>query len=205
MNDKRLIMKSKRLSWLLRFGAAEVGLKMDPAGWCDIGDVLRQLHLSQSDLEEVVRRNNKRRLELSGGRIRASQGHGMETLPVTREALEASWAVVNADDHIWHGTSLASAQGIALQGIQSLKRTHVHMARSLDSHVGKRAGVQVMLEVSPVRLRAQGIDVYASPNGVILTRCVPPDCIVGIRCLSKKAQAAGPALHALFGLTSASS
>ena len=39
--------------------------------------------------------------------------------------------------------------------------------------VGKRAQVDLMLEVSPARLRAQGLRVFRSQNGVVLVRRAP--------------------------------
>jgi putative RNA 2'-phosphotransferase len=46
--------------------------------------------------------------------------------------------------------------------------------------VGKRAQVDVLLEVSVARLRDHGLTVWRSPNGVLLVRRVPPDCIVRV-------------------------
>jgi putative RNA 2'-phosphotransferase len=54
----------------------------------------------------------------------------------------------------------------------------VHLAEAIDSTVGKRAAVDVMLEVSPTRLREHQIGLYRSPNGVILARHVPAGAIV---------------------------
>src|SRR5262245_52781333 len=95
---------SKQLSWLLRHGAPSEGISMDAAGWVAIADVLGALRISRGQLDEVVRENNKSRLEVRGDRIRACQGHSREGMPVTEDALEASWEPHKGAASLWHGT-----------------------------------------------------------------------------------------------------
>lgn len=192
------IETSKKLSWLLRHGAVEAGVAMDTAGWVAVSDVLRFLRTTRDRLDEAVEENTKSRLEIRGERIRASQGHSTENMPVTREALEASWTERHDELSIWHGTSVKVLPAIAREGIVPQARTHVHLTSALDSAVGKRSQVDVMLEVSPARLRAQGLRVFESQNGVILVREVPPSCIVGLKALVEKARKNEASLRALF-------
>ncbi|HTW97898.1 MAG TPA: RNA 2'-phosphotransferase, partial [Acidimicrobiales bacterium] len=63
-------------------------------------------------------------------------------------------------------------------------RSHVHLAPSPDSSVGKRASADVLLEISSERLAQAGIVVYRSPNGVLLVRLVPVAALVGLRAIS---------------------
>jgi putative RNA 2'-phosphotransferase len=191
---------SKQLSWLLRHGAGEVGLEMDAAGWAEIADVLRALDMSRAALMEAVEHNDKGRLEVRGGRIRACQGHSLAGMPVTAEALEATWTPREGDAPVWHGTRTAALAGIAREGILPGARTHVHLAEAIDSVVGKRAAVDVMLEVAPARLREAGIGLFQSPNGVILARRVPAACIVGLVPMVEKARRREAELTALLGL-----
>jgi putative RNA 2'-phosphotransferase len=191
---------SHQLSWLLRHGANEAGLDMDVAGWAEIADVLRVLRMSRATLEQAVRENDKARYEVRGSRIRACQGHSLAGMPVTPEALEASWDRRAEDGPVWHGTRIAAVAGIAREGILAGERTHVHLADAIDSTVGKRANVDVMLEVSPARLAAAGIGLFVSPNGVILARWVPPAAIVGLRSMTDRAEQKAEALRALLGL-----
>jgi putative RNA 2'-phosphotransferase len=190
---------SKRLSWLLRHGAAEAGVEMDAAGWAQIEHVLAALKMSRTVLDQVVRENNKSRFEIEGEKIRACQGHSTGGTTVSLEALEASWNRWLDDGSLWHGTSVGAAHSIASTGIQPRKRTHVHLARAIDSVVGKRAGVDVLLEVSPSRLRAKGLTVFESTNGVILVREVPAGCIVGVQAMTRAGQRAEERLRQLFG------
>jgi len=68
----------------------------------------------------------------------------------------------------------ASTAAIRREGLEPGRRTHVHLAPSKDSQVGRRTSVEVLLGVDPGNLA-----VYRAPNGVLLTREVPPDAIVG--------------------------
>ena len=171
---------SQKLSWLLRHGANEAGLAMDAAGWSEIADVLRILDMGAEGLRSAVEHNDKDRLELDGSRIRACQGHSLEGMPVTQEALEFTWTAVTPNESLWHGTRVAAVDGIAAQGIVPAGRTHVHLAPTRTSRVGKRASVDVLLEISPRELAAQKVQVFRAPNGVLLVRRVPVAAIVGV-------------------------
>ncbi len=200
MARDRMVENSKKMSWLLRHGAASEGITMDAAGWVDIAAVLRALRLSQAELDAVVRDNSKSRFEVEGSRIRATQGHSTAPGAVSLDALEASWAQYEGEASLWHGTSTLAIEGIAREGIQSIARTHVHLAAATDSHVGKRANVAVLLEVSVLRLREQGIAVFQSPNGVVLVRSVPASCIVGLVGVTREGRAREAELRARLGL-----
>jgi putative RNA 2'-phosphotransferase len=189
---------SHALSWLLRHGASESGLDMDAAGWARVDEVLRTLGMSRAALEGAVIENNKARFEVRGGRIRACQGHSLAGTPVTLDGLEASWERFAGEGPVWHGTRIAAVASIAREGLLPGERTHVHLAEALDSTVGKRAGVDVMLEVSPARLSAAGVGLFVSPNGVLLARSVPPPAIVGLRAMTDRARRSGDALAALL-------
>jgi putative RNA 2'-phosphotransferase len=166
---------SRALSKLLRHTAGERGLTMSADGWAPIADVLRVLELSRERLDLAVRENDKQRLQVDGERIRACQGHSAEGMPVTREALENSWERVHPADLLWHGTNRAALPGIEREGLHAGRRTHVHLAPARDSHVGRRTSVEVLLGVDCTDLA-----VYRAPNGVLLTREVPPDAIVRV-------------------------
>jgi putative RNA 2'-phosphotransferase len=176
-----LARKSKKLSWLLRHGAREMGLVMDSAGFALIGEVLRMAGLSREEFDEVVAENNKSRYEVRGKQVRAVQGHSLEGTPVTLDGLERSWDEVLGDAPLYHGTSVVAARAIlAGEGIHSAARTHVHLAAAVDSTVGKRAGVDVLLVISPARLRASGLRIFRAPNGVLLARAIPAATIVDV-------------------------
>lgn len=200
MNTAATIRLSKRLSWLLRHGAGEAGLDMDAAGWTPVAQVLTALKISHADLEEAVRRNDKGRLQLVGDRVRACQGPSLEGMPVTRAALEATWVMVTPSRSLWHGTSVASVAGIAAGGLLPGRRSHVHLAADADARVGKRARVDLLLEVSPRELAEHGLHIFQAPNGVLLVRHVPVTCIVAVRAANPAGQRALPAARRALGL-----
>ena len=164
---------SRAISRLLRHTAGERGLTMSADGWAAITDVLRELAMDRAALDKAVEENDKQRLQVDGDRIRACQGHSLDGMPVTREALENSWERVYPDHLLWHGTNWAALPAIRREGLRPGRRTHVHLAPSEDSPVGRRTAVEVLLAVDSGNLA-----VFLAPNGVLLTREVPADAIV---------------------------
>lgn len=144
---------------------------MSPDGWSSIQDVCALLDLTRPQLDEAVAQNDKRRLQVDGGLIRACQGHSRLNMPVTLEALEASWAVYDLQGLLWHGTNAQAVGSITATGLHPGRRTHVHLTQTRDSPLGRRTPVQ--LAVDPA-----GLAVFEAPNGVLLTRSVPPENIV---------------------------
>ena len=193
--------KSQQLSWLLRHGANETGLAMDAGGFAPVADVLRHARLTRDELDDVIRENNKSRYELAadGLRVRACQGHSMEGTPVTREGLEATWLVVDKDEVIFHGTNVIAARSILAEGIDAQARTHVHLAESEGATVGKRANVDVLLAVSPAKMRECGFTIWRAPNGVLLARQVPKEAIVDVVAQNRPGERALEELMALLG------
>jgi putative RNA 2'-phosphotransferase len=175
---------------------------MDETGWMDVDDLLAFFNMSRADLDLIVNTNDKCRLQLVGQRIRACQGHSADNRAVTREALEASWLEYVGDESIWHGTSTDTLKQIAREGILPITRTHVHCAPARDSIVGKRSDVAVMLEISPARIREVGLRIFVAPNGVVLVRYVPPEAIVGLIALTKRAKKQEAELRAYLGIGS---
>jgi putative RNA 2'-phosphotransferase len=196
----RVARRSRRLSWLLRHGAGQAGLAMNTAGWAPIDEVMAVLGIDRAQLDEAVERNDKRRLEVDGDRIRACQGHSLDGMPVTRAALEATWRPVRPSDPLWHGTGVASLAPIAARGLHPGRRSHVHLAAAPDSRVGKRARVDLLLGVDPARLAAAGLGVFEAPNGVLLVREVPAACITELLAASASGTAALGEGRRLLGL-----
>lgn len=193
MNTKETVALSKKLSWLLRHAAAEEGVALDGAGWASIEEVLAKLSMTAEQLEQVVSQNDKSRFELEGEFIRATQGHSKAN-SVSLEELEASWTRYEGAGPLWHGTRVAALPGIAAEGLLPLRRTHVHLAPSVESHVGKRSYVDVLLEISAPILAERLVPAFVSPNGVVLARFVPREAIVGLRAMTKAAQKIEPEL-----------
>lgn len=192
------IAASKKLSWLLRHGAREAGVTLDLEGWASLDEVLRVLSLSEETVLRVVASNEKKRFELDAltRRMRASQGHS-EGL-VESESIESTWTRFEGESPLFHGTQRAHVAQIAREGLIAMSRTHVHLAASKDALVGKRANVDVLLAIDPVKVRAEGEALFVSPNGVILARRIPPSAIVGLEAMTRASRAEEAALRAVF-------
>jgi putative RNA 2'-phosphotransferase len=165
---------SRAISKLLRHTAGERGLAMSADGWAEIDDVLRVLGIDRDHLDLAVRENDKQRLQVDGQKIRACQGHSVQNMPVTREALENSWRRVAPDQLLWHGTNQGALAQIQEHGLLAGRRTHVHLAPAKNSRVGRRSAVDVLLGIDPAAL---GQPVFEAQNGVLLTRFVPAHAI----------------------------
>lgn len=199
MDERTIVQASKKLSWLLRHGAAEAGVALDSEGWADISAVLSALRLPRAQFDAAVAQNNKKRFEVDGDRVRACQGHSAGV--VSRDAVESSWVELSqTEGTIWHGTSLDAIAQIAKEGLLPVSRTHVHLAEHTNSTVGKRANVDVLLGVSIAAMRAAGEPLWKSPNGVILARRVPPGAIVEVRAAHPRAERGLDRVRALFTL-----
>ncbi|XP_043406599.1 tRNA 2'-phosphotransferase 1 isoform X4 [Chelonia mydas] len=151
---------SKALSYVLRHGAAQLGLEMGADGFLDVAALLslpRFGGVSVADVRHVVETNDKRRFALrphpSDGRlqIRANQGHSLQVSELELIPLLEPTALPQT---IAHGTYLRHWPAICRGGLSRMGRNHIHLAPGLpgDGHV-----------------LSDGIQFYRSANGVILT------------------------------------
>ncbi len=171
-NDVRI---SKLLALVLRHEPEKVGLRLDPAGWAGIDDLLagiadHGMDLSEDDLRRIVAESDKQRYVIDGGRraIRANQGH---SVPV-----DLGLEPLAPPDQLYHGTATRFLDEILTSGLRPMSRQHVHLSAAADTarKVGSRHGKPCVLTVAAARMAANGSDFYRSLNGVWLTAAVPP-------------------------------
>jgi putative RNA 2'-phosphotransferase len=169
---------SKLLSFALRHDPAALGLHLDPAGWADAASVIEALRargeaVTQEELAEIVRTNDKQRFALHEGRIRASQGHSVPVdLGLTPQTPPA---------RLYHGTVDRFVDGIRRQGVVRGTRAHVHLSSTVDtaqSVARRRRGAHVVLTVGALEMHRAGHLFFVSANDVWLTERVPPEFIV---------------------------
>lgn len=172
------VQLSKFLSLILRHAPETIGLKLDANGWVAVDDLLNtaEAHgtvISRDRLEEVVFSNDKQRFAFSpdGLRIRANQGH---SVPVDLELTPTEPPPV-----LYHGTATRFLPSICSQGLQRMRRQHVHLSgiRAQAYRVGTRHGRPVVLEIDAKRMADVGHLFFRSDNGVWLTGFVPVDFI----------------------------
>lgn len=175
MNETRLVKISKFLSKHLRHDPEGLGLTLAPGGWVAVDDLLaactrRRFGLSRTELDEVVAQNSKQRFSFdeAGTRIRANQGHSVE---VDLQLAPSAPPVV-----LYHGTGHQTAGLIGREGLEKMRRRHVHLSADIETAraVGARHGRPVLFAVDAAAMASAGHLFYRSDNGVWLTDAVPP-------------------------------
>jgi 2'-phosphotransferase len=179
LDAKETIVLSKLLSKVLRHDALKMGFKMGSDGRVSVDELLRHQKFRRftlTNIRDVVDGCDKKRFELSESEdgalmIRASQGHTIDSIAdseLLTEVLDASEVPVCI-----HGTYKAFLPLILENGLNKMKRNHIHMAVGLpgaDEVIsGMRKSCQVILYINVAAAMAAGVKFYRSSNGVILT------------------------------------
>lgn len=152
-------------------------LEVDEAGWAPLDQLLEALRrdrpawsdLAVGDLEEMIRRSEKRRYEIHEGRIRALYGH---SLPDRLEKEPAE-----PPPSLFHGTDPAALPDIRGEGLRPMGRQYVHLSidRQAAEEVGRRkARNPAVLRVDAAAAHAGGVTFYAGNEKVWLSDRVPP-------------------------------
>ncbi len=165
---------SKFLSLILRHNPNKIGITLDENGWVKVDILLENLkkanvYLSFDELKELVENNNKKRFAFDGDfkKIRASQGHSLE--------IDLDYQEQKPPDILFHGTSTEHLKLIRSQGLNKMKRHHVHLSQDETTalQVGKRHGTPIILKVNSIGMFNDGFAFYLSENNVWLTEFVP--------------------------------
>ncbi|KAJ4462705.1 putative phosphotransferase KptA/Tpt1 [Paratrimastix pyriformis] len=166
---------SHKLTYILRHGAIKEGVPINHAGQVKVSDLLAHNQfrgLTPEMLQRVVDTNDKKRFTIENidgvPYIKAVQGHSMavevDMTPIAR-AEDVPIAV--------HGTNLAAWQIIRHQGLKPMGRLHVHFASGLPREDGVISGMRsssdVLIYLDVRRALADGMALFRSANGVILT------------------------------------
>lgn len=116
----------------------------------------------------MVATDGKRRFEIRGDRIRASQGHSVD--------VDLGLPPATPPPYLWHGTVARSLGAIRAEGLRRMNRHDVHLSpdRETATRVGARRGRPVVLTVDAGAMHRDGHMFRVSANGVWLTQAVPP-------------------------------
>jgi len=171
---------SKRMSYVLRHHPETIGITLDEYGWADVSTLLEKLGVTTQELSEVVGTDKSKRF---GSRFRfnedktmvkANQGHS-DALGIKNDMKP-----INPPFILYHGTSEKVIDTIRKEGLNKMKRQHVHLSIDVDTAkevAGRRKGKNVILEIEAKAMYADGIKIYLSENGVYLTDFVDPKYI----------------------------
>jgi putative RNA 2'-phosphotransferase len=174
----RIVRTSKFLSLVLRHQPETIGLQLDAQGWVPVSELLQALStsrfpLSLSELQELVRSNDKQRFSFSedGSRIRASQGHSL--------SIDLGYERAVPPATLFHGTAERFLQSIQKSGLLKGQRHHVHLSAEPETalKVGSRYGRPVVLQIASDQMNKNGHLFFRSANGVWLTEFVPVEYI----------------------------
>lgn len=157
------------LSYLLRHDkAAFKNGNIDDKGWRNVSELIG-LGITQSELDEIVETNNKKRFEYNSDKtkIRARQGH---SIPVDVDLKEST-----PPDVLYHGTATRFIDSIKEKGLIRGTRLYVHLSKDEDTaiNVGSRHGDPYVITVDCKSMVKDGFKFYLSNNDVWLTECVP--------------------------------
>lgn len=171
---------SRMLSKILRHSADKQQIPMDANGFVKVTDLLKLSQFNKTTVEDIqwiVQNDAKKRFTLVEGEqmaIRANQGHSIARLEVemTQITLENIAELLPGDGVVIHGTFKDKLDSILANGLDRMKRQHIHFAISLANSVatGIRRNCNVLIYVDLRKCLADGIEFYLSSNNVVLTR-----------------------------------
>ncbi|XP_056020547.1 uncharacterized protein LOC125649502 isoform X2 [Ostrea edulis] len=175
-DEDPVVFLSKKLSFILRHGAEKMGFQLMPGGYLWVDDILRRneyRHFTVEDVRHVVTTNDKQRFHLEEDqghlKIRANQGHslevdGLEMTPIT-DAKEAPEVI--------HGTYSSSWDIIKEQGLNKMKRNHIHFAAGEPGEngviSGMRTSCEIIIMIDVEKALNSGLKFFRSANNVILS------------------------------------
>lgn len=165
---------SKYLSFILRHKPDDIGMQIDSNGWCSIDDLLEKINkkgkvISIEILAEIVESDSKSRYLFNEdkSKIRANHSHSIE--------IDLGLSAIEPPDVLYHGTPVRFSGSIMADGLQKMKRHHVHLSEDIDTAkiLGQRRGEFCVLKVDAKRMHKDGYKFYKSDNDVYLTDNVP--------------------------------
>ena len=178
MNHEQQKRISKRLSLHLRHEPQSLGLTLGEGGWVGVDALLaafakKYSPLTQEELEEVVRDNDKQRFSFdpTGTKIRANQGHSAQ--------VDLQLEPQTPPEVLYHGTPAQSLSAVLAEGLKKMSRHHVHLSPDVETatRVGQRRDKPVILRVRAREMHQAGYVFYCSDNGVWLVDEVPAEWI----------------------------
>lgn len=171
---------SKEISYALRHAPWEYELELDDEGWVDIKQLQFSLYeskewqdLSEKDLNLMIEKSDKKRHEISGGKIRALYGHSIPQ----RIGKEPG----TPPEILYHGTAKRFINAIKENGLLPQNRQYVHLSIDTETalQVGKRRDNKPgLLRVQAFKAWTEGVKFYLGNDKVWLADTVPSKYII---------------------------
>lgn len=170
-----LIELSKEVSYALRHSPWEYELEIDEQGWVKVDQLLvalrnaeRWKNIKLSDLYIMIDKSDKKRFEISEGRIRALYGHSLP-LKIYKEMMEPPIV-------LYHGTTDAIFLQIKKTGLLPMSRQFVHLSIDVETavQVGKRRDKNpIILVIDALSAWNDGVAFYYGNEKVWLADSIP--------------------------------
>jgi len=162
---------SKYMSYVLRHKPEDAGLTLDEHGWVSTDALLAAVQKNHgdvvmTDIHNIVQHSEKKRFQIAGSMIRASQGH---SVPIDLNLEPSIPPMV-----LYHGTKREFMPWIMKQGLSKGARHHVHLSATIDTAkivADRRAGESVILAIDTAVMEQE---FFLTINGVWLTEHVAP-------------------------------
>ncbi len=174
---------SRAISYILRHRPWLYELELDEEGWVPIDALLNALRttgslwqtVERADLVTMIEQSSKRRHEIVEDRIRALYGHSIVGRIVRTQATPPT--------HLYHGTSPAAWESVAVEGLRPMGRQYVHLSfdEATARQVGRRKSPSpVLLVVRAGEAHRAGILFWRGNEAVWLAEHIPPQFLTQV-------------------------
>jgi len=170
---------SKEVSYALRHAPWEYDLELDEDGWVNVEQLLDSLktkkdwlNVCAKDLQIIVDISDKKRHEISEGKIRALYGHSTQNRIIKD--------IKKPPDMLYHGTARNLVSVISKNGLSPKGRQYVHLSVDINiaSQVGKRHDdLPAILKIDAKKAWNNGIVFYQGNDKVWLADFIPSEYI----------------------------
>ena len=162
----------KKLCFALRHRPEAFNLILDDKGFCDAENVCRAFNIAYEELERIVAESDKKRFELSDGKIRALYGHSFSKRIKKQQIIPT--------EYLYHGTSRESASLILQEGLKPMNRQYAHL--SYDFSTAKEVGLRkdnqpVILRISALKANENGVVFYEGNKRTVLADYISSEYI----------------------------
>ncbi len=175
MDKNRKTEISRFLSYVLRHNPGAIDIALDRDGWANVNDLVERAQKRYPDfdeavLHEIVREDGKQRYAVSGGEIRAQQGHSID--------VRAVGTAQSPPDLLYHGTTQEKWAAIRADGaIRPMGRQHVHLSMDVQTAIQvasrRHDKERVVLMIRAAAMHKRGHEFRFTDNQVWLTGQVP--------------------------------
>ena len=179
MTNNMLTELSKEISYALRHAPGEYNLEMDEDGWVSMEQLLKALqkkekwkNISADDIVGMIEKSEKKRHEISNGKIRAFYGHS-----IPKKILKKA---ERPPQILYHGTARRFVDSIKREGLLPKGRQYVHLSQDIETacSVGKRYDDRpCILKISAETAWNNGVRFYLGNEKVWLADMVPHEYI----------------------------